>query len=136
MKPYRLKHVPTGMYYRPGGGSPGNTLSIKGKVYNSGVNGLSYMGKKDKDYEFEVFTRRGSDVHVRTKMRGWSDYGHYFVKTKVKVSDFVKEEIDVTKDDSVLWDRAISLLKEAADSGSPTLKNEIKSFLQEIKNKK
>lgn len=135
MKPYRLKHVPTGMYYRPGGSS-GSTLSVKGKVYNSGVNGLSYMGKKDKDYEFEVFTKKDSIVHVNSQSLEWSSYGSYFVKTKVKVSDFVKEEIDVAKDDSVLWDRAVSLLKEAASGGSPALKNEIKSFLQEIKNKK
>jgi hypothetical protein len=39
MKFYRLKHIPSGLYYTPG------TLSEKGKVYTGGNNFKSYLGK-------------------------------------------------------------------------------------------
>ena len=40
MEPYRLKHVPTGLYldYK----SKHHKLSYTGKIYTSGVNGLNY----------------------------------------------------------------------------------------------
>ncbi len=40
MKPYCLKHIETGLYYKPGSGG---TLSEKGKVYTTGGNYLSYL---------------------------------------------------------------------------------------------
>lgn len=39
MKPYRIKHVPTGLYYKPGNPN----LSKRGKVYGLNVNVLSYI---------------------------------------------------------------------------------------------
>ena len=39
MKFYRLKHIPSGLYYSPG------TLSERGKVYTSGNNFKTYLGK-------------------------------------------------------------------------------------------
>lgn len=36
---YRLKHIPTGLYYRPSNGY--SNLDTKGKIYTSGKNGLS-----------------------------------------------------------------------------------------------
>ncbi len=39
MKFYRLKHIPSGLYYTPG------TLSEKGKVYTGGNNFKTYLGK-------------------------------------------------------------------------------------------
>lgn len=42
MKPYRIKHIPTGLYYRPAYGK--NNLSEKGKVY---LSGNSVLGKND-----------------------------------------------------------------------------------------
>lgn len=40
MKPYRLKHKPSGLYYQPTT-KGGNNLGKNGKVYLTGVNGLS-----------------------------------------------------------------------------------------------
>lgn len=37
---YRIKHKPTGLYYKPG---QGNNLTKKGKVYTSGGNALNYF---------------------------------------------------------------------------------------------
>lgn len=31
MKPYKVKHIPTGLYYQPSKG--GNNLSPRGKIY-------------------------------------------------------------------------------------------------------
>lgn len=39
MKAYRLKHIPTGLYYQPSKG--GNNLSERGKVYLTNANPLS-----------------------------------------------------------------------------------------------
>ena len=39
MKAYRLKHIPTGLYYQPSKG--GNNLSKRGKVYLTKSNPLS-----------------------------------------------------------------------------------------------
>lgn len=36
---YRIKHKPTGLYYKPGSG---NNLTKKGKVYTGGGNVLNY----------------------------------------------------------------------------------------------
>ena len=40
MEFYRLKHKPTGLYYRPGQTA---NLTKKGKVYTSGGNALNYF---------------------------------------------------------------------------------------------
>ena len=40
MKPYKLKHLPTGLYYQPHK-HRGSNLSEKGKIYQSGTHGLS-----------------------------------------------------------------------------------------------
>lgn len=39
MKPYKLKHIPTGLYYKPVGGSISN-LSKNGKIYQTKTNAL------------------------------------------------------------------------------------------------
>lgn len=48
MEIYKLKHKPTGLYYQPARGrwsGQKTNLSKKGKIYQSGINGL--MGKSD-----------------------------------------------------------------------------------------
>lgn len=40
MKPYRIKHKPTGLYYKPS--TRGTNLSKSGKIYNSPNNPLTY----------------------------------------------------------------------------------------------
>lgn len=44
MNPYRVKHIPTGLYYKPGE----TNLSKNGKIYQTGANILNYTGY-DKD---------------------------------------------------------------------------------------
>lgn len=39
MKPYRLKHIPTGLYFQPT--NNWNNLSKKGKIYTGNLNGLA-----------------------------------------------------------------------------------------------
>lgn len=41
MKAYRLKHIPTGLYYQPTKGS--SNLSKQGKVYLTNANALTYQ---------------------------------------------------------------------------------------------
>ena len=45
MKPYRLKHKPTGLYYKP---TSSSNLSKKGKVYTTSASALSYYDKEIK----------------------------------------------------------------------------------------
>lgn len=42
MKPYRLKHKPTGLYYKP---TSSSNLSKKGKVYTTSASALTYYNK-------------------------------------------------------------------------------------------
>lgn len=67
MKPYRFKHIPTGLYLDYKGHV--HKLTTVGKIYTSGINGLNY------NYE--------SDIYVR--------YHGYLHK-----SDFVKEEVNIS----------------------------------------
>ena len=45
MRPYRLKHKPTGLYYKP---SCATNLTSKGKVYTTSGCALSYYDKEIK----------------------------------------------------------------------------------------
>lgn len=134
MKPYRLKHVPTGMYYQPQK-HRGSHLSSKGKVYQTASHGLSERFLKGEDYTFYVWAQENSQVHKKTMgVLNWESTNNYReVKALVKVSDWIKEEV-VANDHNVLLGRALSLLKEVSDGGlSPALKSEINTFLKEIK---
>lgn len=59
MKPYRISHVPTGVYYRPGEVN----LTKNGKVYTMGVNALSYYSHG----YIPVSARANSKLHTSTK---------------------------------------------------------------------
>ena len=58
MIPYRIKHVPTGLYYKPR--KP--YLSKVGKVYHTGNNGLNYS--KNDDYMYIVSNKRILTKHL------------------------------------------------------------------------
>lgn len=51
---YRLKHIPTGLYYRPRTQYTSN-LSKNGKVYSGGTHGLSSFFKEAKEDENVIF---------------------------------------------------------------------------------
>lgn len=43
MKPHRIKHIPTGLYYKPFGNT--SNLSKTGKVYLNNTNSLNLRGR-------------------------------------------------------------------------------------------
>lgn len=92
MKPYRMKHIPTGMYYQPHK-FRGSNLSQKGKIYQTAVNGVSSSisgGHKI----LMVYVREGSIVHKKTKgILLYSPYEYMQVKAETRFEDWVKEEI-------------------------------------------
>lgn len=94
IKPYRLKHLPTGLYYQPHR-HRGSNLSEKGKVYLSKGNALS-PGRIRGHKTFSVWVDKNSRVHKLTKDKlEWTEdkynYGQLFAETNF--NDWVKEEL-------------------------------------------
>ncbi len=88
MKPYRIKHIPTGLYYKPGK----LNLSKTGKVYMTGANILSSVCRGT----VNVSIRKGSKIHEATKCKiQWEEarfmYG-YMIAT-LPITEFEKEEL-------------------------------------------
>ncbi len=97
MKPYKLKHVPTGLYYQPHK-HRGSNLSEKGKIYQSGTHGLSSAlryAAKDKNLETVLFTvqcEKNSRVHKKTlDIITWKDCR--FSRNQVIGATFLKDWI-------------------------------------------
>lgn len=88
MKPYRLKHVPTGLYYKPGEVN----LTKNGKVYQAEASALTYYSY---NYLF-VSVRNGSKIHKATEgLIDWQPqrFAPDFVQAKIPKNQFIKEEI-------------------------------------------
>ena len=91
MKPYRIKHIPTGLYYQPIKG--GNNLSPRGKVYLTNASPLSMNGDY---YPIYLTCREDSIVYRQTKdiipwqKATWSYREMYYQAPK---SDFQIEEL-------------------------------------------
>lgn len=88
MRPYRIKHVPTGLYYKPGKVN----LTKNGKVYTTGVNAFSYFSSG----YIPVGARKGSKLHISTQDKiHWLPvtYKSYKVSACIPIGQFVKEEI-------------------------------------------
>lgn len=85
---YRLKHIPTGLYYQPGE----NNLSTTGKVYftNSNVMSSCYSGGM-----IEMQVRRDGQIHKKYSHLSWESVSYKYGKVKIvtKISDWVKEYI-------------------------------------------
>ena len=101
MKPYKLKHVPTGLYYQPHK-HRGSNLSQKGKIYQSATHGLSSAEKKafrNNNLEtalFMVQCEKNSRVHKNTlDIIAWKDcsYTYKQVIGTTFLKDWIKEEI-------------------------------------------
>jgi len=103
MKPYRLKHISTGLYYQPRK-HMGSNLSKKGKVYLNGTHGLSGAFNTNKQYPdseqyklFPVFCKPNSTIYKMTKdMLNWEESRHsrYQLKAYTKLSDWVIDELN------------------------------------------
>lgn len=88
MKPCRIKHIPTGLYYKPGK----LNLSKKGKVYMDGSSVLSYTSNDN----IIVSIRKCSKIYEATKDKiQWEParlmYGYMIAK--LPVNEFEKEEL-------------------------------------------
>lgn len=88
MKPYRVKHVPSGLYYQPT--KDGNNLSKTGKVYFTSHNCLS----GDNEY---IWISMKKDSRLITSLKSivfeeckWNEYK---LISKVTKSEFIKEEL-------------------------------------------
>ena len=84
MIPYRIKHVTTGLYYKPS--KP--YLSKVGKVYHTGNNVLNYS--KDDDYIYIISNKRSLIKHLNSlgyKIR-WFMYGGHEMCFEIPKSEF------------------------------------------------
>ena len=89
MKPYIINHVPTGLYYKPGGEV---NLTKNGKVYTTGVNAFNYFTRG----YIPVGARKGSKLHLSTQnIIAWLPVAYYSWKVSacIPIEQFVKEEI-------------------------------------------
>lgn len=88
MKPYRIKHIPTGLYYKPGEVN----LSKNGKVYMTSGNILTYT---DNPYVI-VSTRVASKIYKETKdYIAWvsQTYDRNLMVARIPKNQFEKEEL-------------------------------------------
>jgi hypothetical protein len=93
MKPYKLKHVPTGMYYQPHK-FRGSNLSDNGKIYQTKSHGLSSYFRSDKE-DIWVFIHKDTRAYKKTKdiLDYQETYGYKEVKALTKKCDWIIEEI-------------------------------------------
>lgn len=88
MTPYRIKHVPTGLYYKPGEVN----LSKNGKVYTTATNAFSYFTCG----YIPISAREGSKLHLSTKDKiMWEPVKFYpsRVTARIPIEQFIKEPI-------------------------------------------
>lgn len=93
MKPYRVKHIPTGLYFQPHK-HRGSHLSKNGKIYQTPQNGLN-TGVYNRTI-FRVQCKKDSKVHKQTEsILEWQKcswaFGQLYAETKF--SDWEEEEI-------------------------------------------
>lgn len=89
---YRIKHKPTGLYYKPGD----TNLSKKGKIYTSGGNVLSYY-KDEKTIPVQLsqkqFDEFGKNYDQR---RGWhNDPKVWWRPIQIPREEFVIEPVNI-----------------------------------------
>lgn len=99
---YKLKHIPTGLYYQPHKHG-GSNLSRRGKVYQTATHGLSSaMRNYNKNPEiksnsiFFVYCKQNSTIHKLTNdILDWVDcsWAYNQIKAETKIHDWVIEEI-------------------------------------------
>lgn len=99
---YKLKHIPTGLYYQPHK-HRGSNLSKRGKVYQTGTHGLSSAYKyaekypEDEHYKtFSIYCEKDSQIYKQTmNILHWEDckWAYNQVKATTNLSDWIIENI-------------------------------------------
>ena len=99
MKPYKLKHIPTGLYYQPHK-HRGANISERGKIYQTGTHGLSYAFKRFDMYpnesRFRIYVEKDSRIHKKLKdLFIWVEcsWAYNQMEGETLVSDWIIEEI-------------------------------------------
>ena len=96
MKPYKLKHVPTGLYYQPFK-HRGSNLSKLGKIYQtkSNILTLGHYSNGDPRKILTVFTDLNSRIYKEFKDKfQWEDSsGYNQVKADTNTNDWIQEEL-------------------------------------------
>lgn len=94
---FRLKHIPTGLYYQPHKHG-GSHLSKKGKIYQNTSHGLSEAFNNKREF-FCVNCNKNSQVYKLTKdILSWKETrggGWNQVIALTKTSDWVIENIEI-----------------------------------------
>lgn len=93
MKPYKVKHIPTGLYYQPHK-HRGSHLSKNGKIYQTNVNGVESGNYGHKT--FTVWCQKDSTIHKLTaSVLDWTESRHSYgqIKAETRFEDWIREEI-------------------------------------------
>lgn len=89
---YRMKHVPTGLYFQPCK-HKGSHLSKRGKIYQTNNNGI----EKKKGYEtFRITCQKGSKIHKDTaSILDWKEKSRssWSLYATTNFEDWVREQI-------------------------------------------
>ena len=91
---FKLKHVPTGLYYQPHK-HRGSNLSKRGKIYQTSTHGLSSAMRGDSK-TFSIYCEKNSHAYNACKdILNFEEYKYSYnqVKAETLVSDWVIEEI-------------------------------------------
>lgn len=92
---YKLKHVPTGLYYQPHR-HRGSNFSKRGKIYQTSTHGLSSAIKQNKE-NFTVYVNKDSLVYKLSKdilQYRPCPWAYKQVKADTNINDWVIEIID------------------------------------------
>lgn len=88
---YRMKHIPTGLYYQPHK-YRGSHLSKTGKVYHNNTNGVETGNYGHKT--FTVWCQKDSTIYKLTKLiLNWNESNYGQVKAETRFEDWVREPI-------------------------------------------
>lgn len=88
MKPHRIKHIPTGLYYKPGR----NNLSKVGYLYETKCDVLSF----DKEY-ISLYMSAGNRIVTAHKelFSDWKPMTATEIVKRYPITDFVREEVNL-----------------------------------------
>lgn len=96
MKPYKLKHIPTGLYYQPNK-HKGSNFSKRGKIYQTKNNILSLAFHSDGSSRKELYIFAYVDTLIYKEFKDklvWEESsGYKTFKTKTQAEDWIIEEI-------------------------------------------